>query len=321
MALQGEQALKICIVGAGALGSTIGGVLTEGGNDVWLIDSYAAHVTAMNDTGLRMLDGGAERTVKVNARTSATGIGPADLVIVLVKSFHTRQAVEGAAPVIGPDTLVMSIQNGLGHEDIIADIVGRDRVLAGKTYVGGVLLGPGHVRIGVAGKETVIGELDGSITGRVKTVAEAFNRSGLAAEISTNIMGVMWDKLLINVAGGALTAITRLTYGGLYGLTILEQCALSAIAEAMSVARASGVALSITDPCEAWVKASAGLPVQFKTSMLQSLENGSITEVDFIHGSVLRCGERCGVSTPVNSTLVACVKGIEFAMTGYPRKA
>jgi 2-dehydropantoate 2-reductase len=317
----GSERVKICIVGAGALGSTIGGVLTEGGNDVWLIDSYQAHVDAMNAAGLRMLDGGAERTVRVNARTSCEGIGPADLVIVLVKSFHTRQAVENAAPVIGADTMVMSIQNGLGHEDIIADVVGRARVLAGKTYVGGVLLGPGHVRIGTRGKETIIGELDGRITGRVQAVADAFNRSELPAEVSPNIMGVMWDKLLINVAGGALTAITKLTYGGLYSLPAMEQCSLAAITEAMTVARASGVELSITDPREAWTKAGAGLPPEFKTSMLQSLEKGSVTEVDFIHGSVVRWGERCGVPTPVNSTLVACVKGIEYAMTDYPGKA
>ena len=133
------------------------------------------------------------------------GIGFADLVIVLVKSFHTRQAVEDAASIIGPDTMVMSIQNGLGHEEIIAGIVGRARVLAAKTYVGGVLLGPGRVRIGTSGKETIIGELDGRITDRVKAVAETFNRAGLITQVSSNIMGVMWDKLLINVAGGALT--------------------------------------------------------------------------------------------------------------------
>jgi 2-dehydropantoate 2-reductase len=313
--------MKICFMGAGALGSTIGGALTEGGNEVWLIDAYQAHVDAMNKHGLRMLDGDTERTVKVNARTSCEGVGLADLVIVLVKSFHTRQAIESAASIIGPNTMVMSIQNGLGHEDIIAGVVGRDHVLAGKTYVGGVLLGPGHVRIGTRGKETIIGELDGRITDRVKSVADAFERSELPAEVSANIMGVMWDKLLINIAGGALTAITGLTYGGLYSLPILERCSLAAVAEAMEVARASGVTLSITDPHEAWVKASAGLPPEFKTSMLQSLQNGSVTEVDFIHGSAVRWGERCGVPTPVNSTLTACVKGIEYAMTDYPGKA
>ncbi len=121
--------------------------------------------------------------------------------------------------------------------------------------------------------------------------------------------------------GGALTAITRRTYGGLYSLPALEACSLAAVGEAMAVARASGVTLSIREPREAWIKASAGLPPEFKTSMLQSLTKGETTEVDFIHGSVVRWGERCGVPTPVNSTLVACVKGIEHAMTDYLGKA
>ena len=313
--------MKVCIVGAGALGSTIGGTLAAGGCDVCLIDSHGAHVDAINRSGLRILEGDRERTVAVGARTSAEGLTPVDLVIVLVKSFHTEAAVVAAAPAIGPETLVMSLQNGLGHEDIIAGVVGRGRVLAGKTYVGGVFLGPGHVRSGVAGKETVIGELDGRLTARVQAIADAFNASGLMTTVSDNILGTMWDKLLINVAGGALTAITRLTYGGLYSLPVLEECALAAIAEAMAVARAGGVQLSITDPRDAWDKASAGLPPEFKTSMLQSLSKGEATEVDFIHGSVVRWGARCGVPTPVNSTLVACVKGIEYAATDYPGKA
>jgi 2-dehydropantoate 2-reductase len=312
--------MKVCVVGAGALGSTIGGTLAAGGCEVWLIDSYQAHVDAINQSGLRMQVEGQERTVKVGAATGADGIGPADLVIVLVKSFHTRQAVEGAAGVIGPNTVVMSLQNGLGHEDIIADVVGRERVLGGKTYVGGVFLGPGQVRSGVAGKETVIGELDGGSTERVQRIAAGMNAAGLITEVSPNIMGTMWDKLLINVAGGALTAITRLTYGGLYSLPALEECSLAAIAEGMAVARANGVVLSIKKPREAWEKARAGLGEAFKTSMLQSIEKGQATEVDFIHGSVVRWGAKAGVPTPVNSTLVACVKGIEYAMTDFPGK-
>jgi 2-dehydropantoate 2-reductase len=315
-----EGQMKVCVIGAGALGSTIGGTLASGGCEVWLIDRYQAHVDAINQFGLRIQEGEAERTVSARAATSVGGIGPADLVIVLVKSFHTRQALEEAAGVIGPDTVVMSLQNGLGHEDIIAEAVGPSHVLAGKTYVGGVFLGPGHVRSGVVGKETVIGELDGRSTERVRRIAAAMHDAGLVTEVSPNIVGTMWDKLLINVAGGALTAITRLTYGGLYSLPTLEACAISAIAEAMEVARANGVELSIREPREAWEKARAGLGTAFKTSMLQSIEKGQPTEVDFIHGSVVRWGERAKVPTPVNSTLVACVKGIEYAMTDFPGK-
>lgn len=314
--------MRICFVGAGALGSTLGGALARGGAAVWLIDPFRAHVEAINTHGLRLLEGGVETVVKVAACTAAAEVGAvADLVIVLVKSYHTRDAIRAAAPIIGPQTVVMSLQNGLGHEDILSEEIGRDRVMAGKTYVGGVLLGPGHVRAGVVGKETIIGEFDGRATARAERIVEAFNRAGVRTLLTDNIMGTMWDKLFINVAGGGLTAITGLTYGGLYALPVLEACALSAVGEAIAVAQASGVTISIVDPRRAWTMASAGLPPEFKTSMLQSLQAGSLTEVDYIHGAVVRAGAACGVPTPVNATIVALVKGIEYARTDYPGKA
>ena len=303
--------MKICILGAGALGCALGGVLTEAGNEVWLINRNADQVDAMNSRGLILRDGGVDRTVAVHAATTAQPAGVADLVVVLVKSFHTQQAMQAATSLVGPGTLVLSLQNGLGHEDILADIVGRERVLAGKTYAGGSQLGVGHVNIGTKGKDTHIGELDGAMTERVQRIADVFNAAGLDTTVSDNIMGTIWDKLLINVATGAITGITGLPYGDLYKQPELEACGVAAVAEAMAVAKASGIRLSITEPSQAWHKAGAGLPYEFRTSMLQSLDKGSITEIDFVNGSVVRWGQRCGVPTPVNQTLVACMKGIE----------
>ena len=310
--------MKICVLGAGALGCAIGGVLTEAGHEVWLVNRNAAQVEAMQRRGLILRDGGGDRSVQVHAATTAQGVnldtGAVALVIVLVKSFDTRQAMQDAVSLVGPDTLVLSLQNGLGHEDILAEIVGRERVLAGKTYAGGTQMGVGHVLVGTRGKDTHIGELDGRITERVQRIADTFNRAGLDTSVSDNIMGTIWDKLLINVATGALTGITRLTYGELYRQPELEACGVAAVAEAMAVARASGIRLSITEPRQAWLKAGAGLPDEFKTSMLQSLEKGSVTEIDFVNGSVVRWGGKCGVPTPVNQTLVACIKGIELGL-------
>jgi 2-dehydropantoate 2-reductase len=313
--------MKIYMLGSGALGSALGGVLTEGGNEVWLVDAWAEHVDAMNRKGLTLRDGGVDRTVKVKARTAADGIGAADLIIVLVKSFHTREAIENAGAILGPDTVVMSLQNGLGHEEILAEVVGREHVLAGKTYAGGVLLGPGHVIAGTKGKYTYIGELDGTITDRATRIAETFTRAGLQTEVSANIMGTMWDKLLINIATGALSSITRLPYGGLYSVPELKECALAAVAEGIRVAKALGVKLTSEVAEDAWNLAAEGLPKEFKTSMLQSIEKGTPTEIDFINGSVVRWGERAKVATPVNKALVACVKGIELWMTQYAPSA
>ncbi len=307
--------MKIAILGAGALGCAIGAALAEGGNEVWLLNRSAAHVDAIRRDGLLVDDANGSRRVNAKATTRAAEVGAVDLVVVLVKSFHTDAAMRGAPELIGPETVVLSLQNGLGHEDVLADIVGRERVLAGKTYVGGVLRNPGHIESGVAGKATYIGELDGHITSRVMAIAATFNAAGLATTVSDDIVGTMWDKLLVNVATGALTGTTGLTYGQLYDEPLLKTAALAAIAEAIAVAQAAGVTLSSTDPERAWTLAGEGLSAGFKTSMLQSLEKGSITEIDFINGAVVRWGQRHGVPTPVNATLVACIKGIERAMT------
>ncbi|TDG06524.1 ketopantoate reductase family protein [Paraburkholderia guartelaensis] len=312
--------MKIAILGAGALGCAIGAALTEGGHETWLLDRSPVHVETMRRDGLLVDDDNGTRRIAVRAATQASEIGAADVVIVLVKSFHTDAAMRGALALIGPETLVLSLQNGLGHEDVLADIVGRERVLAGKTYVGGVLRSPGHIQSGVTGKATYIGELDGQLTRRVKTIAEAFNAAGLLTTVSDNIMGTMWDKLLVNVATGAITGITRLTYGQLYDEPLLKATALAAVSEAIAAALAAGIRLSMTDPEQAWTLAAEGLSPAFKTSMLQSLEKGSVTEIDFINGSVVRWGQRLGVPTPVNATLVACIKGIERAMADEQRK-
>jgi 2-dehydropantoate 2-reductase len=306
--------MKIAFLGAGALGCAIGAALTEGGHETWLVDRFAAHVEAMSRDGLQVDDERGTRRIAVRATTNPADAGPVDLVIVLVKSFHTDSAMRGALGLVGPHTVVLSLQNGLGHEDVLAGIVGRERVLAGKTYVGGVLRAPGQIQSGVTGKLTIIGELDGRVTDRAKAIADAFNGAGLTTTVSDNILGTMWDKLLINVATGAITGITRLAYGPLYDEPVLKATSLAAIEEAMAAANAAGVALSITRADDAWKMAAEGLPPTFKTSMLQSIEKGSATEIDFINGAVVRWGERLGVPTPVNATLVACIKGIERAM-------
>ena len=145
--------MKIVVLGAGALGCALGSVLTEGGHEVWLVNRGQEHVDAMNRHGLKVRENGVDRFVKVHAASTCTGVdltsGAIELIILLVKSFHTKEAIESAKHILSRDTLVLSLQNGLGHEDILSEIVGEERVLAGKTYAGGVLLGAGHIISGI----------------------------------------------------------------------------------------------------------------------------------------------------------------------------
>lgn len=311
--------MKICMLGCGALGSTIGGTLAQGGSEVYFLDQWQDHVQAIQKNGLKMTDEKTTWFVPIDARNSAAGMGPMDLVIVLVKSFQTKDIIEKiqATKVIGHETVVMSLQNGLGNEETIAEIVGKEKVVSGKTYCGGRLLGPGYVSASVKGKETYIGELDGRRTERIARIAAEFTQAGIHCEVSDNIKGLIWDKLLINVAAGALCAITRLPYGPLYEEPVIKDCAVAAIKEAIDVAKAAGVQLKSEDPEYPWYAASAGLPPTFKTSMLQSIESKRPTEVDFINGSIVTWGKKYGIATPVNQTLVACVKGIETYVLHY----
>ena len=311
--------MKIVMLGAGALGSTIGGTLAMGGNDVHFVDMWQEHVDLINKDGLHMTNEKEDWYVRVDARTTADTIGEADLVIVLVKSFATKQAVEQLKQtnVIGKNTLVMSLQNGLGNEETIASVIGSENVISGKTYGGGRLIQAGSISAGVQGKWTYIGELNGEITDRIQTVCNVFNDAGLLCEVSDNIKGLIWDKLLINVAAGALCGITRLPYGPLYEEDYIKDVAVAAIQEGIQVAKAAGVVLKSEDPQYPWVAASEGLPGTFKTSILQSLELKRPTEIDFINGSIVEWGKKYGIATPVNQTLVACVKGIEKYILKY----
>lgn len=306
--------MKVCVLGAGSLGCAIGGTLAQSGADVTLISRNQVQVDAINRDGLVLRSNGQDTPVRVKAATNSAGMEPMDLIIVLVKSFDTRSAMQSAMSLVGDKTVVLSLQNGLGHEEVLAELVGVERVLAGKTYVGGLLVAPGVVVAGTTGKETLIGELNAQGSKRADIVAKMFNDAGLVTVVCADIRATMWDKLLINVATGALSGITRLPYGALYRVPEVETCALAAVSEAMAVAKASGIQLSMTDPREAWVKASSGLPYAFKASMLQSLEKGSVTEVDYINGAVVERGAALGIPTPVNATLVACIKGIERSL-------
>ncbi|MDW3213263.1 MAG: ketopantoate reductase family protein [Ilumatobacteraceae bacterium] len=306
--------MRVCVLGAGSLGSVIGAMLARSGHDVTLVTRNDAHVSAIRRRGLLLVDDRERREVAVGAATSVDGLTPPDLLVVLVKSFDTRSAMEEAADLVGDDTLVLTLQNGVGCDEIIAEIVGADRVIAGRTFVGGRLTEPGVVEYGVEGRMTVLGELDGRVTDRLRVVADAFEASGMAVEISADIVAMAWEKLFVNVATGAWSALTGLPYGELSVHPEIERMAIATVQEAIDVARALGVGVTTSDPQVPWRRAWEGLPYGFKASMLQSVEKGSQTEVDVMHGAVTAGGRRAGVPTPVNDALVAAVHGLELRL-------
>lgn len=307
--------VNVVVIGAGSLGSAIGGTLSLAGHRVLLVTRNAAHVAAIRAGGLLLDDGETVRTAPVEADTGYDGHDVAELAIVLVKSFDTEAAIRAAHPVIGEQTTVLTLQNGVGCEELIADVLGADCVVAGRTFVGGRIVDPGRVEYGIVERRTTIGELDGRRTERLERIAEVFGDAGMQTDVSDDIRSMMWEKLFVNVATGAWSALTRLPYGELSAHPDVEPMAIATVAEAMAVARALGVAVSTTDPAEPWRRAWDGLPYGFQASMLQSVMKGSRTEVDVMHGAVCRGGRDAGVPTPINDTLWAAVRGLERHLT------
>lgn len=298
------------MLGAGSLGSVFGAVLARAGHDVTLVTRNDLHVREIRRHGLHLV-GETTESVALAASTGFDGVASPDLMVVLVKSFDTAAAIRAAVPVLGSSTLVLTLQNGVGCEQVISDVIGPERVLAGRTFVGGRMIEPGVVEYGLAGRRTTIGELDGRRSDRIVRLADVLEQAGLPVDVSTDIVATMWEKLFVNVATGAWSALTGLPYGELSIHPDVEAAAIATVAEAMSVARALGINVSTTDPAVPWRRAWEGLPYGFKASMLQSIERGSRTEVDVMHGAVSDAGRRAGVPTPINDTLVAAVRGLE----------
>jgi len=300
--------MKIAIIGAGAMGCLYGGKLSQSKeNQVYLLDIWKEHIDAINMQGL-IMEEAEESFVYQNLKASvqASEVGKADLVIVFVKSTLTRQAVQGAKEVFGEDTLVLTLQNGLGNIDLIGEEVGLSNVIGGTTAHGAYMKGPGEICHAGFGK-TIIGELNGTTTERIQEIARVFQSVGLETEISINILGLIWDKLIVNVGINSLTAITGLYNGELLDHPELLCIMKSAIDEAVAVANSKNIELSSQDPYAHTLEICKNTATN-KSSMLQDIMNKRRTEIDMINGGILREGEKEGIATPVNRVLTDLIK-------------
>ena len=300
--------MKVVVVGAGAMGSLFGGLLAEAGAGVQLLDIWAEHVKAINDKGLCIESQGGSRSVKIQATTDPESLDQADLIIIFVKSTHTGTAAEAAKEMVGPDTLVLTLQNGMGNADIIAEVIDPGRVLTGTTSHGATLLGPGRIRHAGSGP-TVIGMWAGENVDRAGQIADLFNSAGIETKIVDDVRTVLWNKLLINVGINAITALTGIKNGQILDLEMTKDLSRAAVEEAMAVGRAQGV--EIRDDAVDNVFQVADATAQNRSSMGQDVDNKRQTEIGAINGVIVREGRRLGIVTPVNRTLTALMETLE----------
>jgi len=301
--------MKVIIVGPGALGTLIAAFLSRARAEVWLLDKNKERSRLLAEKGISVEGVSGSWQARVRASTSAEEIGPADLVIVCVKSYDTKEAVMRVKPAVAAHTMVLSLQNGIGNIEIIGEIVGSDKVLGGSTNMGATLESYGCVRH--AGKgETVIGRMDGRIPVEIRSVREIFQKAGLEIRISRDIKGVLWSKLIINVGINAISALVRLANGRLTEFEGTRRVLREAVSEATRVAKRKKIKLMYDDPL-AKVEAVCEATSQNISSMLQDVLNKKRTEIDFINGVVVRQGQELNIPTPVNSLLVDLVKTLE----------
>jgi len=297
--------MKIAVLGAGAMGSLFGGKLAQGGHEVTLIGTRAEHVERINLEGLYMDGLGGGLRVKVRACLSAAEAGPAELVLVCVKAFQTREAMAGAASLVGPETMVLTLQNGLGNVESLVEVVGQGPVMAGTTSHGANLSEPGRVCHAGAGL-TTLGELSGRLSGRLKTLGRVFEESGLApVALSDNVQGLIWKKLVINVAINAITALARINNGQILDFPEAGEISRLAVLEAVEVARRKGITFP-DDPVQVTRQVARETGAN-RSSMLQDIIRQRRTEIEVINGAVVREGEALGVPVPVNKVLSGLV--------------
>ena len=303
--------MKIAIVGAGAMGCLYGARLsTLPQNEIFLLDVWQDHLDAINQFGVQMEEDGSFQTYdNLKACRHAYEIGPVDLAIMFVKSTMTRQAMADNKALLKDSTVVLTLQNGLGNVEAICEVVPANHVLAGTTAHGATKLGPGRMKHAGKGK-TVIGELSGEITDRVKGIGEMFNQACLETETSDNAIGLVWGKLLSNVGLNALTAITGLLNGQILDYPETEELMTLAVLEAKAVADAKGVRLNYDDAVE-HTRALCKATAPNRSSMLQDVSNCRKTEIDMINGAIVREGKVLGIPTPINLALTNLIKTME----------
>jgi 2-dehydropantoate 2-reductase len=302
--------MKIGIVGIGAMGSVYAGLLGEAGNEVWGIDTWAEHVDTINESGLRVEGASGDRAVRIRATTDPADVGACDLVIVATKAADVGRAGAVAARLLGPDTPVLTIQNGLGSSDRLADEVPPDRILIGVAGgFGASLRGAGHVHHN--GMELVrLGERAGGVSDRLERVESVWREAGFNVRCYEDIHQLVWEKFVCNVTFSGPCTVLQRTVGEVMANEHSWRVALGCGLEAFHAGRAKGVHFSFQN-AQDYITAFGSKIPGARPSMLLDHLAGRRSEIDAINGMVPVVAAEVGTAAPMNETVVALVKAME----------
>jgi len=300
--------MKVAVIGSGAMGTIFGLAMARSGDDVLFYDVRPDLIAAIEQDGLR-LDGvlGAFHA-RPNATQSPEQLGAVDCALVMVDANATPEAAKVAASCLSSQGFALSLQNGIGNVEALAEALGLERVVAGSTYNSGATPGLARVVHSNAGP-TWIGEATGGASERVGDLARKLTAAGLPTTASENVMGTIWSKFVHNCALNAVSAITGLRPGEIARNSSAAWIVEALLDEILAVVDRAGVVLPESDPRaeiydHAWQRYN-------KPSMLQHLEAGRATEIEALNGALVKKAKSLGVATPVNATIAAIVRGIE----------
>jgi len=300
--------MKIAIIGAGAMGSIYGSYLSKH-NEVYLVDNNGEVVDTINRDGLKLQENGLDMVYSPKAVTSTDRIGKVDLIILFVKSLYSRAALQENKGIIDSNTYVMTLQNGSGHEDILSEVVPVERIIIGTTEDNGAIIKLGYVRHGGSGR-TNIGMLVEDKEGMLNTLKKCFDACGFDTIVHDNIQKLIWDKLFTNVSLSAVTGVLQVKMGFISENNSAWNLTKQLVKEAIAVSNVMGLVFDEETILAKVKKTSEGSP-DGCTSIYTDLNNGRLTEVDTISGSVVRSAKKYGVKVPSHEFIVNMVHAME----------
>ena len=302
--------MKIAIIGAGAMGSLFGGHLAQVA-DVCLYDVNAQHMQAIHDNGLRMTQGDRETVVHPRATTDPKKIGSVDVVIFFTKFTFMESAVADALYCIGPSTLVLTLQNGIGSADVIRRAVPEAQVAYGLTAYTSDMKGPGHIELTTEQSvNTYFWPCTGVVSPMAKALEETMNRAGFHTEITESVNRMIWRKLMINCSENTLCALLRVTVGQLVGTPASYEVLRAIVYEISDVARAKGIDISREEGLRYVDEVSGAVPGHLP-SMALDVKNGRKTEIACLNEAVAAEGARLGIPTPTVTMAAHMIRTLE----------
>lgn len=302
--------MKIAVIGPGSMGCLFATSFEQTQNEVFIIDKYEERAKKLTHNGIRIEGISGSFFCKIPAVSWNNNIPfPPELILVCVKAHSTLSVSQNISKILDKHTIVLTLQNGLGNMEILAKYVEPKNIMVGITSQAATTIGHGYIKHTGTG-ETIFGEINGKITPRVEKLLQTFNDTKIKAKTTSNILGLVWGKLLVNAGINPLTAILKIKNGELLKHTYTKELMHNLVLETVLAAERKNIKFEFQTPIEK-IETICHLTAANTSSMLQDILKNKKTEIDFINGAIVEEGEKLGIETPVNKTVFRLIKFME----------